>query len=206
MATVLPPPSKRQKTAISEKAREQQDIDTISKDLGSIRVHFVDQSTGQATGAPVLVPIADATQKNLELLLNKLQGNTTSRTRLPSKKVWILNYEQDTSERVPYSFTFSANGQIINISKNIYEAVVKPGLKTIEDTISLQYTPQAVFRVRAVSRCSAAIPGHGEAILTTSFASASSSRLVTGSGDNTARIFDTDTAGFLLHRGLRTTP
>lgn len=75
MATVLPPPSKRQRTLVAEKAREQQDVDTIPSDLGSVRVHFYDQSTGKPTGAPVAIPVADATVKNLELLLNTLQGN-----------------------------------------------------------------------------------------------------------------------------------
>ncbi|KAL8734429.1 MAG: hypothetical protein Q9181_003209 [Wetmoreana brouardii] len=179
MATVLPPPSKRQRVAIAEKAREQQDLDTIPSDLGSVRVHFFDQSTGKPTGAPVAIPVADATVKNLELLLNTLQGN-------------------DATERVPYRFTFGADGQVTDIVNDIYRTLLKPGLRTTEDTITLQYTPQAVFRVRAVSRCSASIPGHGEAILATSFASSSSSRLLTGSGDNTVRIFDTDT-GTPLH-------
>ncbi|KAL8944489.1 MAG: hypothetical protein Q9216_000399 [Gyalolechia sp. 2 TL-2023] len=179
MATLLPPPSKRQRTAVAEKARDQQDVDTIPNDLGSVRIHFFDQSTGKQTGAPVAVSVVDATVKNLELLLNTLQGN-------------------DASERVPYRFTFGAGGQVVDIVSDIYRAVLKPGLTTTEDTISLHYTPQAIFRVRAVSRCSASIPGHGEAILTTSFASSSSSRMVTGSGDSTARIFDTDT-GTPLH-------
>ncbi|KAL8876413.1 MAG: hypothetical protein Q9198_005389 [Flavoplaca austrocitrina] len=174
MTTLLPPPSKRQRTAIAEKAHEQQNIDTIPSDLGSVRVHFYDHSTGQPSGAPVAIPVADATVKNLELLLNTLQGN-------------------DASERIPYRFTFGADGQVVDIVNDIYRALLKPGLRTTEDTISLHYTPQAIFRVRTVSRCSASIPGHGEAILATSFASSSSSRLVTGSGDNNARIFDTDT-------------
>ncbi|KAL8637262.1 MAG: hypothetical protein Q9228_005451, partial [Teloschistes exilis] len=75
MATLIPPPSKRQRVAVAEKAREQQDIDTIPGHLGSVRVHFFDQSTGKPTGAPVAIPVADATVKNLELLLNTLQGN-----------------------------------------------------------------------------------------------------------------------------------
>ncbi|KAI4167537.1 MAG: hypothetical protein LQ343_007135 [Gyalolechia ehrenbergii] len=179
MATVFPPPSKRQRTAVAEIARDQQDVDTIPNNLGSVRIHFFDQSTGKPTGPPVAVPVADATVKNLELLLNTLQGN-------------------DATERVPYRFTFGAGGQVVDIVNDIYRAVLKPGFTTTEDTISLQYTPQAIFRVRAVSRCSASIPGHGEAILTTSFASSSSSRMVTGSGDSTARIFDTDT-GTPLH-------
>ncbi|KAI4103320.1 MAG: hypothetical protein L6R37_003881 [Teloschistes peruensis] len=179
MATLIPPPSKRQRVAVAEKAREQQDIDTIPGHLGSVRVHFFDQSTGKPTGAPVAIPVADATVKNLELLLNTLQGN-------------------DATERVPYRFTFAADGKHLDIANDIYRTLLRPGLKTTEDTITLQYTPQAIFRVRAVSRCSAAIPGHGEAILATSFASSSSSRLATGSGDSTARIFDTDT-GTPLH-------
>lgn len=75
MATVLPPASKRQRTAIADKAREQQELDRIPDDLGSLRVQFFDQATGLHTGAPVSIPVADATVKNLELLLNTLQGN-----------------------------------------------------------------------------------------------------------------------------------
>lgn len=66
-------------------------------------------------------------------------------------------------------------------------------MKTTEDTVPLYFTPQAVFRVKAVSRCSAAISGHGEAILATSFSPVSSAAMVTGSGDSTARIWDCDT-------------
>lgn len=73
MATIIPLSSKRQRTAVAEKAREQQNIDTVPEDLGSIRVQFIDQATGQTSGVPVSIPVADATVKNLELLLNTLQ-------------------------------------------------------------------------------------------------------------------------------------
>ncbi|KAI9832413.1 MAG: hypothetical protein M1819_004402 [Sarea resinae] len=187
MSTVLPPPSKRQRTATATKAREQQEIDSIPQDLGSIRVQFFDQATGQATGPPVSVPVADASVKNLELLLNTLQGNN------------------DSSDRIPYRFTYRPDLQdaqstesALDIPSDLYHSILKPGTKTTEDLISLQYTPQAVFRVRAVSRCSAAISGHGEAILATQFSPASSSKMVSGSGDATARIWDCDT-GTPLH-------
>ena len=75
MATVIPPPNKRQKTALAERAREQQSINSIPDDLGSVRVQFFDQSTGKATGGSVSIPVADATVKNLELLVNSLLGN-----------------------------------------------------------------------------------------------------------------------------------
>jgi hypothetical protein len=75
MATVLPPSSKRQKREVAEKTRQQQEIQNIPNDLGSIRVQFIDQTTGKPTGPAVAVPVADTTVKNLETLLNTLQGN-----------------------------------------------------------------------------------------------------------------------------------
>ena len=74
MATVLPPPSKRQRVAAADKAREQQEIDCIPDDLGSVRLQFLDPATGRHT-APISVAVVDATVKNLEVLLNTLQGN-----------------------------------------------------------------------------------------------------------------------------------
>ena len=74
MATLFPPPSKRQKRETAEKAQQQQTIEQIPDDLGSIRVQFLDQATGTATGPAVSVPVVDATVKNLETLLNTLQG------------------------------------------------------------------------------------------------------------------------------------
>jgi ribosome assembly protein 4 len=47
--------------------------------------------------------------------------------------------------------------------------------------------------VQAVSRLAHRIPGHGQPILCASFSPSSPARLATGSGDNTARIWDPDT-------------
>lgn len=112
---------------------------------------------------------------------------------------------QDELHRIPYRFNLVPDRKEededkapTDIFSDIYRSVLRHGLRTTEDIIHLQYTPQAVFRVKAVSRCSATIPGHGEAILATQFSPSSSSRLVTGSGDSTARIWDCDT-GTPLH-------
>lgn len=75
MATVVPPPSKRQRLEITEKARQQQEVQNIPDGLGSIRVQFFDQATGKATGPAVAVPVADTSVKNLETLLNTIQEN-----------------------------------------------------------------------------------------------------------------------------------
>ena len=80
MATVLPPPSKRQKVALAAQAKEQQEIDSIPEHLGNVRIQFHDHATGQPTGPPISVPVVDATVKNLELLLNTIQGNVWKQT------------------------------------------------------------------------------------------------------------------------------
>jgi ribosome assembly protein 4 len=187
MATIVPPPSKRQKTAAAEKAERAAEELRIPDDLGGVRLQFIDQSTGKITGPAVAVPVKDATVKNLETLLNTIQGN-------------------EPGERLPYRFFFrndrpsakDEDSNILDVQNDIYNSILKPGFKTTEDNIVLQFTPQAVFRVRAVSRCSASIAGHGEAILATAFSPETSSRMATGSGDNTARIWDCDT-GTPLH-------
>ena len=210
MATTLPPPRKRQRIATAEFSKKQQDIDTIPDNLGSMRVHFLDQATGQSAGPPVSVPVRDANVKNLELLLNTLQGNVgVPRTRSsPRKPETGANADllQKASDRIPYRFTYCSDtsdptnkDNVRDVSDDLYHTILKPGLKTIEDSISLQFTPQAIFRVRAVSRCSSSI-GQGQAVLAAKFSPSSSSRLVTGSGGkyNTARIVDCDT-GTPLH-------
>ncbi|KAL9124374.1 MAG: hypothetical protein Q9217_006293 [Psora testacea] len=204
MATIPPPPSKRQKIAVTEKLQAQKDANVIPDDLGSVRVQFVDQSTSKPAGAPVSIPVADATVKNLELLLNTLQRNvggpsTRSCSHQTIEYVQIAEPTQDNSERIPYRFTYVSNSpkevadKSVDIGNDLYHSIIKPGFKTTEESISLQYTPQAVFRVRAVSRCASSIPGHGEAILSMAFSPASSSKLATGSGDTTARVWDCDT-------------
>lgn len=53
-------------------------------------------------------------------------------------------------------------------------------------------TPQAIFRVRPVTRCTASIPGHGEAITCAQF-SPDGRYLASGSGDTTVRFWDVST-------------
>jgi len=141
MATVPPPASKRQKTAAAVLASQQAEIEAIPE--GSVRIQFVDRASGQSTGPPVSVPLAHASVKNLELLLNNIQG------------------QEDAHDRIPYRFFHDAKGDVaeaLGDGADIYTSLIKKGTST-EEVIVLQYSPQAVFRVRAVSRCSAAITG-----------------------------------------------
>lgn len=74
MATLVPPPSKRQKLNAVEKAERDAADARIPEGLGSVRIQFVDQSTGKSVGPSVAIDVQQATVKNLEGLLNTLQA------------------------------------------------------------------------------------------------------------------------------------
>lgn len=66
MATVLPPPSKRQKTAEATRAREQVAAPAPIPE-GLQRIQFRDADTGEPHGPVVTVSLADLDPKNLSL-------------------------------------------------------------------------------------------------------------------------------------------
>ncbi|CAN6610002.1 ribosome assembly protein 4 [Trichomonascus vanleenenianus] len=171
MATLVPPPSKRQKRE-AQLARE---VDLVPEDLPNVTIQFQAADTGESVGGNIRVP-GGTTEKQLEDLLNQLLGH-------------------DEEDPVPYTFSLiksqsATETSLIDIKDNIYSSVLKPGHKTSEDEFKLVYTPRAVFRVKPVTRSSSEMSGHGTIILAAQFAPHTSSRMVTGSGDATARIWD----------------
>lgn len=177
MATVLPPPSKRQKTELAARARDQVSPPRAPPE-GLQRIQFRDADTGAAHGPVVTVSLADLHSKNLSLLLNSLLGHT------------------DPADRLPYRF-YNPLGDGEFDQNEIIRAYLQEKITT-ELQLDIPCRAEAVFKVKAVTRCAASISGHGESILATAFSPATSSRLATGSGDNTARIWDCDT-GTPLH-------
>jgi ribosome assembly protein 4 len=148
-------------------------------EAGSIRARFVDSDSNQLAEV-VEIPLADASEKNVSLLLNTLLG-------------------RDRDEFTPYRFRIHIPSSEIVIdtypTPQEFLAVLRShGITNpFETTLTLAAEPQAVFKVQAVTRMAHKIPGHGEAILAAQFSPKNSSRLATGSGDNTARIWDCDT-------------
>lgn len=176
MATLLPPPSKKQK----RQAQQIQEVPLLPKDLPNILIKFEASDTGEPVGGSIRVP-GGINEKQLEELLNQLKGTS--------------------DDPVPYSFAVVNKKpgidkeivEMIDIKNNIYESVLKPEIKSTEDFMTLVYTPRAVFKVKPVTRSSSAIAGHGSTILCCSFAPNNSSRMCSGAGDSTARIWDCNT-------------
>ena len=104
-----------------------------------------------------------------------------------SERFIFLGYnEQD--EPVPYRFKVGD----IELQRTLLDDVLAPLQKSAEETVQITYLPQAVFRVKTVSRCASAMSGHEEAVLACHY-NATGTAMATGSGDKTVRLWDLNT-------------
>ncbi|KAI8635456.1 Quino protein amine dehydrogenase [Xylariaceae sp. FL1651] len=178
MATVLPPPSKRQRREALERSQIQHDATSTTVEAGSFKARFVD-SEGKELAETIEIPLADATEKNVSSLLNTL-------------------LQRDREDFTPYRFRIqipNSNAVIDTYPSpsEFLEVLRKHGVENpFETTITLSAEPQAVFKVQAMTRMAHKIPGHGQPILTAQFSPKTGSVLATGSGDSTARIWNTE--------------
>ncbi|CAJ0845945.1 7442_t:CDS:10 [Entrophospora sp. SA101] len=121
---------------------------------------------GEITGPPLSLPV-DITPEQLELLVNQLLNN---------------------DEHLPYSFSVDDK----EITTTLFNDIIKALKRSTEDILTIVYQPQAIFKVRAITRCTSTLSGHTGAILSVSF-SPDGNQLATGSGDKTVRIWDINT-------------
>jgi hypothetical protein len=99
----------------------------------------------------------------------------------------LLNALLQNEDKVPFAF-YAADAEVIG---PLGAHLAKRGAST-ETVLKIVYQPQALFRVRPVTRCSSAIPGHAEAVLSVAF-SPDGKNLASGSGDTTIRLWNHDT-------------
>ena len=121
---------------------------------------------GQPTGPPLSLPLT-LSSRDLTPLINQLLSNP---------------------DPLPYAFYLSEE----EISASLGDAIERVNAST-EATLSIVYQPQSLFRVRAVTHCTASLPGHTAPILTLTF-SPSSAYFITGAGDSTLRLWDASTS------------
>ncbi|KAK0525181.1 ribosome assembly [Tilletia horrida] len=165
-------------------------------------------------GPPINIP-AGAGQRELALLVNQLRRQLRAQSKKKRHVVDDINEElppsdddDEDDEDLPYAFHVAipskddaaqANAAVpentrLTISSSIEQDVLasRPAAQlgwSTESLLDVVFEPQAVFRVRAVNRCSSSLTGHTSPILCSTF-SPSGRLLLTGSGDRTARIWD----------------
>lgn len=99
----------------------------------------------------------------------------------------LVNNLLNNEEKVPYAFYVNDQELVGQLGTYLLQNKV-----SVEQILRIVYQPQAVFRIRPVTRCSATIAGHTEAVLSVSF-SPDGQQLASGSGDTTVRFWDLNT-------------
>ncbi|KZO94994.1 WD-repeat protein [Calocera viscosa TUFC12733] len=187
MATLLPPP-RRQKQAHHISQHEET---KKTAPVPTVVVQFLSDDGSNPIAPPVALP-ADVPRAQLEALVNQLSNSGDDPTPF-DLHVSLPEGKAGAPTRVTLSTSI------------LVDVLSLPGAPlTSEDVIKVRCSPQSIFRVRPATRCSSTLSGHKAPILCAAF-SPTGDILATGSGDNTARLWDlmTETPSHTLegHRG-----
>ncbi|EST09596.1 WD40 repeat [Kalmanozyma brasiliensis GHG001] len=213
---------KRQRLVNEKAAREAallQSQGQLGPSTETLVIQFQSGQDGTLLGPTINLP-ASTGQKELQAIINQLRRQL-KQAQGPKKRSIddpeaSSDDDDDDDDDLPYAFhvdlqqlTASAgidteekvelvksNARLpINdsLTQDVLssQAAKKLGLSQ-EDTLTVVFEPQAVFKVRPVSRCSSTMSGHASPILCSTF-SPTGSLLATGAGDKTARLWDLDT-------------
>jgi len=138
-----------------------------TEEVGNVLVQFKSES-GELLETPLDLPF-NVTTDNLQAICNALIKKT------------------DDEEKTSYTFFVSDKEITTTLNGTLAGEKIDS-----EKVLEIIYQPQAVFRVRAVTRCTSSLPGHSEAVVSASF-SPDGKNLASGSGDKTVRFWDLNT-------------
>ncbi|GAA6064392.1 hypothetical protein JCM10212_004231 [Sporobolomyces blumeae] len=185
MTTVIPPAPKRQRMNPALK----QTLESHSAQVAQVVCQFRNAKDGTSLGPAVSLP-ADTGREGLELLVNNLRGSAED----PVPFSFHLSLPSTAGEQpADPSTSKPEEGLRVAISRSIHQDLLtnpKHAQKlSTEDVFVIDCEPEAVFRVREITRCSSSLDGHASPILCASF-SPTGKYLATGSGDNTCRLWN----------------
>lgn len=136
----------------------------------SVIVKFLNQDN-EFAGSPVDIP-AESTAKQLEALINSLLEN---------------------SETLPYAFYVNDIEVVGTVKDTLEQLVAAKGEYSSEETLTINYQPLSLYRVRPVTRCVETMPGHTDAVIHVSY-SPDGRRLASGGGDMAVRFWNVTTS------------
>jgi ribosome assembly protein 4 len=163
MATIIPPPSKKARREEREKiAQASTSAAAHGPTAPNLVVSFSTALDDKSLGPAVRLP-ADTDKAGLELLANQLsKAQKKIQRRLDGED--DEDNDEDDDESTPFTFHVVLPGtdgqQRIPVNKDLWE-VLKAHSQTlsVEDTIKVVCEPEAVFKVRLVTRCSSTLSG-----------------------------------------------
>lgn len=136
----------------------------------------------------------ESTQRILTQLKNESGEDIGTAIDIPidvsvEKLQLVCNAINSSEEPVPFAFFINGDEITTSLDQTLQK---HKDLFSSEKLLEIICLPQAVYRVKSVTRCSSSMPGHTEPVISAAF-SCDGRKLASGSGDTTVRFWDVQT-------------